>query len=348
MASETVICRRCGAGNPAGDQFCGTCGAFLEWEGEAGAAENLAPAENRAPPETPTPVAAPPATVAPPVALPPGSVTCSKCGTANPPGRTFCQKCGSKLGPSAASPIVAAASAGAAGAAPARSAPQPASSGGLPGWLPIVAVVGLLVGAGVVVYTLLLRPTPSSSLASAAPSATFTPTLPPSAGPASSGGSGGSSGAPESVQLTTTGATASSVAGDKKEFSADKAIDGRLDTCWQEGAADELGQWIEVTLAASRLDYVVIYSGYQLSHDAYLAFRRPKDVIVSVNGGPKVAFTLADSEQPQRLDIDDVAGATTVRLEIITSYDPQKTAYAGSPFDDLAISEIRVFGGAGG
>jgi hypothetical protein len=232
--------------------------------------------------------------------------------------------------------------------APTRSAPQPVSSGGLPGWLPIVAGVGLLVGAGVVIYTLLLRPTPSSSLASAAPSATFTPTLPPSAGPASSGGSGPSSGAPESVQLTTTGATASSVVGDKKEFSADKAIDGRLDTCWQEGAADELGQWIEVTLAPSRLDYVVVYSGYQLSHDTYLANRRPKDVAVSVNGGSKVAFTLADSEQPQRLDVDDVTGATTVRLEIVTTYDPQKTAYAGSPFDDLAISEIRVFGGAGG
>jgi hypothetical protein len=32
-----VICRRCGFGNVPGDQFCGSCGAFLEWEGEPAA-----------------------------------------------------------------------------------------------------------------------------------------------------------------------------------------------------------------------------------------------------------------------------------------------------------------------
>ncbi len=30
-----IVCKRCGNHNPAGDDFCGSCGAYLEWEGEA-------------------------------------------------------------------------------------------------------------------------------------------------------------------------------------------------------------------------------------------------------------------------------------------------------------------------
>ena len=29
-----TICKRCGFSNIPGDQFCGSCGAFLEWEGQ--------------------------------------------------------------------------------------------------------------------------------------------------------------------------------------------------------------------------------------------------------------------------------------------------------------------------
>ena len=29
-----IVCKRCGNHNPVGDDFCGSCGAFLEWEGE--------------------------------------------------------------------------------------------------------------------------------------------------------------------------------------------------------------------------------------------------------------------------------------------------------------------------
>src|SRR5512140_1548973 len=30
---QTVLCARCGFANTPGDQFCGSCGTFLEWEG---------------------------------------------------------------------------------------------------------------------------------------------------------------------------------------------------------------------------------------------------------------------------------------------------------------------------
>ena len=46
-------------------------------------------------------------------------------------------------------------------------------------------------------------------------------------------------------------------------------IDGRLDTRWQEAVGSQPGEWVEVTFAASRLDYVVVYAGFQLSHDSF-------------------------------------------------------------------------------
>src|SRR5512141_2528077 len=109
-----VICRRCGFGNVPGDQFCGSCGAFLEWEGEQ-SADTAAAAEDSPTAVWPTvaapgtsPAAAPdtawqdarttvtpvPGGAAP--AAPAGAdlVRCPACGTANPTTRTFCQSCG--------------------------------------------------------------------------------------------------------------------------------------------------------------------------------------------------------------------------------------------------------------
>lgn len=330
MPDGTVICRRCGVTNTSGDQFCGSCGAFLEWEGDATEAE-------------PTPIAPIPSVVPPPPPEPSTSaptVTCPACGNANPPSRTFCQRCGQVLDTRAPLGPVAP-------AAPVARPSPPSASGGIPSWLPIVAGIGVLAGVGFVLASIVMRPAPVAPGATTVPSVTFTPTLPPSAAAPSTSGAVSAPPA-ESVQLTLTGAAASSVVGNKEKFDAAKVIDGSLETCWQEGSAEEKGEWVEVTFGTSRLDYVVIYSGYQLSNDAYRANRRPENILVSVNGGAPVAFVLADSEQPQRLDVDDTPGATTVRIEIVTTFDPEATSYPGSPFDDLAISEIRAFGGAGG
>jgi ribosomal protein L40E len=339
----SIVCRRCGTSNVAGDQFCGSCGAFLEWEGEP-----TEPGESAGPAPAPTPWPAPEPVEPPPPPPPPvGAVVCRSCGTANPSTRTFCQSCGTILDPKAASGGVTP------GPTPPVAVPRPEPRGGLPGWLPIVVGAGLVIGVAAVVAATVLRPAAPTALASAFPSATFTPTLAPTATPigsTDSGGPGASEGgsAAPSVQLTATGATASSVVGDREKFAPAMVIDGALDTSWQEGAEDEAGEWVEVTLAPSRLDYVVIYSGYQLSHDAWLGNLRPQNVVVSVNGSGHDGFVLADSEQPQRLDIADTAGATTVRIEIVSAFASESTAYPGSPFDDLAISEIRLFGEAGG
>ena len=339
MSGPTLVCRRCGAANAAGDQFCGSCGAFLEWEGEP--VDDSGPAAQTLRTPAPTPPVVTSTTV--PIEPTEPSVVCPACRTVNPTSRTFCRSCGTTLPSSTPTETPAIESSGQ------RSTSAVADGGGLPGWLPIVAGAGVLVGIAIVVFAVVLRPAPPPPAASAFPSATFTPTLAPTPSPEPSAGASASAPPTQSpsVQLTLLGARASSVVGNRELFQPAMAIDGALDTCWQEGAAEEAGEWLEVTFEPSRLDYLVIYSGYQLSHDAYLANLRPETVLVTVNGGAPEAFVLADSEQPQRLDVEDVEAANTVRIEIVTTFPSEATAYGG-PFDDLAISEVRAFGTAGG
>ena len=355
MPPETIVCSRCGTVNGVGDQFCGSCGAFLEWEGQAPPADEprppVQPAEataSTAPEPAPVEVAAAPTAAPSPAAPPPapqaGFTVCPHCGSGNPPGRTFCHKCGKLL----AAPAPAAASA-AAGRATTKS-----SSGGVPRWLLIAIIAGLLVGAIAVAAAVLFKPSPLPT--DVGPSATLTPTLaiPPSitpapaSAPAASAPAASAAAPGESIQLTLTGATSSSVAADTPDVAPGNVIDGRLDTRWEEKVGAEPGEWVEITFGASRLDYLVIYNGFQLSHDSFVATKRPQNIVVTVNGGAPVGFMLADSETPQKLDVTDTPGATTVRIQIATTYPASASAYPGSPIDASAISEIRVFGSPGG
>jgi hypothetical protein len=148
-ADSHLLCRRCGFSNVPGDQFCGSCGAFLEWEGEPAApigspvATPLPPPAGTGPdPDVPQvrPAGGPPpvlpvtpweaagqASSAPTelirVPTPAGDgalIRCPACGIANAPGRTFCQSCGTKLAEAPRVAEVTAAQIAAAVNAPAR------------------------------------------------------------------------------------------------------------------------------------------------------------------------------------------------------------------------------------
>lgn len=382
---STVLCRRCGTPNIAGDQFCGSCGAFLEWEGEAFVepAPEPGPVEVAPPvipaPVTPTPVessgadahaspTSPPAPVAPagPATgtAPAGDrstlVRCPACGIANPAGRTFCQSCGTTLPADARVDVSAATAAWVAAGAPkpttvvkapggagvaaagvpgdAKAKKERQGSGGIPGWVLAMVLLGLLVGAGAVAISTLLGSGDLPSEATFAPSlpaqVTPTPTLQPTPGVTPE---------PPSA-LALLGASASSVIGNREKFSADKAIDGDRTTSWQEGAAEEAGQWLEVTFAAARVDALVIWNGYQESEAAYFANRRLRDVRITFDTGQAFEARLEDTMEPIRVEVTGVTGATRVRIEIVTTYDPRATEYPGSPFDDCALSEIQVLG----
>jgi len=381
--AATIICRRCGTANVPGDQFCGSCGAFLEWEGQAATPPEDVPAATPPPsPAVPTPVEPATAWTAPPTgpeaprplvpeseagaaaaSTPPGPgadaaaglVRCSACGVANPPSRTFCQSCGTTLAqasrifePDAATIAAAVEREPAVRPVPVTPvpdvAPRPAArtpSRGFPTWILAIGGLGILVGIGIVAVSMLLSGPGPGSIATTAPET----------GPAGSGAAVASDAAsddpsptPGAVQLTLTGATASSVIGNRDKFAAGMAIDGDPATCWQEGKATEKGQWIEVTFGPARVDAITLYNGYELSEDAYLANLRLKDISVSVNGADPIAIQLKDAQGPQRFELGGIAGATAIRITIVSTYPSEKTAYPNSPFDDAALSEIVVEG----
>ena len=130
-----IVCKVCGATNEQGATFCGTCGAFLEWSGEAvqpdGSTQPVGGQQGGVPP-VPPPVGptGPPAgdaaatstqpltAVDPPAdpAPPPGSIICSNCGMANDPTRVYCSRCATELA-AATAPVAAIAAAPPAGRA---------------------------------------------------------------------------------------------------------------------------------------------------------------------------------------------------------------------------------------
>jgi hypothetical protein len=107
-----IICSGCGHANGSGDAFCGSCGAFLEWDGEAvpagrvpaaRAADVAAPLPRPEPPEllsarVPQAEHERPDPVRPdPVDLGPADLYCGTCGSGNAAGRSFCRRCGAPL-----------------------------------------------------------------------------------------------------------------------------------------------------------------------------------------------------------------------------------------------------------
>jgi hypothetical protein len=386
-ADNHTICRRCGFANTPGDQFCGSCGAFLEWEGEpaagAAGATGTAPAGGGVAglgrdPDVPlvrgtgSPGAAdgtgtaptiPVTTVGPPAGAAAegaagaggdGLIRCPACGIANAPTRTFCQSCGAKLADAGrVAPVSAEQIAAAVNAPPrpvtvqtttVRSArSQPKEGGGVLKWVLALAVIGLLVGGGIVGIMYALRGNGTGTGATTAPSDAASGSPVASAGTAS----GAPTDAPPTakpVALKATGATASSVVGNRDKFKPDKAIDGDPKTCWQEGAKDEKDQWIEVTFDPSTVTGVTIVNGYNASTALYKGNRRLKDVRISVDGGPAVRVRLDDTSDPQKIKLDPVKGATRLRITIATTYNSVKTSVLGTPFDDAALGEITVLG----
>jgi len=384
-----VICRRCGFSNVAGDQFCGSCGAFLEWEGDTAPAATPPPAVTRAdddlaglarPAAMPASPVPPPvaqaAAAAGPVAPAAGLLRCPACGIANAATRTFCQSCGARLaeaprvGEVSREQIAAAVSARPTPAPPAsakaaRKEPGGRSSGGIAGWIIGVAVLGILVGVGIVAASVLLKspgpasgataapsaqvsdgPGSSSEAASAGAGATDTPSTAASA--AAGSASPAATGKVAGVPLEITGAAASSVVDGLAKFQPEMAIDGNVKTSWQEGATNEKGQWIEFSFDPARVDAVVLNNGYGASTALYKGNLRLKKIQISVNGGAPKVVTLKDTAKDQLIALGEHPGASRLRITIVSTYGSVKTSVSGTPFDDAALSEIRVLGVTGG
>jgi hypothetical protein len=180
-----IVCKVCGATNEQGATFCGTCGSFLEWSGEAVQPDGSTPPPGAPDGPPPGPAGQQPgaagaaavgaaagaaasdettamATSATPSTdpAPPGSIICPNCGQANDPTRVYCSRCATELAPAAAASdaVVAA----------------PPASGGIPP-VAILGAVGAVAVLGVLAFVFLLPKggeTPSSEAnVSDAPSA---------------------------------------------------------------------------------------------------------------------------------------------------------------------------------
>jgi len=364
-ANSPLICRRCGFTNVPGDQFCGSCGAFLEWEGEQ-AAPDTAPTVPTAP-DVP-PVTTPTTPYIAPQGAPSGGeglIRCPACGIANAATRTFCQSCGSRLvearrvAPVTPDQIAAAVNAPnrpvtvtttTIRSSQAEAAPA-ASGGGVLKWIAVMAIAGLLVGGGAVVVGNVLRGQGPGSAASGAPSAP-TGQASPGVSVEPSAPSETASAAPEPTptpgpkaeQLKLLGASASSVVGNLDKFQATKAIDGDPATCWQEGSTTEKGEWIEVVFARSKVTAIIVSNGYNASKALYRGNRRLKDIEIRVGDAAPVTVRLKDTGEPQKIDLKNVSGAVAVRITIVSTYPSVQTSVSGTPFDDAALDEIVVMG----
>jgi uncharacterized OB-fold protein len=369
-ADANLVCRRCGYTNVPGDTFCGSCGAFLEWEGEQ-AADPMAttptgPGPAAGPPPGPGPVAySDPVPVVTPVTPVPSTgsgggdlVRCPACGVANAASRTFCQACGTKLaeagrvGAISQDQIVAAVN------APNKPVTvttttlrhgdddEGGGAGSVVKWIAIMAVLGVIAGVALVLGGNLLRgegpqsgasPLPTQEGSSAAPSGSGTPS-------GSEAPSDAPTEAPENEALVLTDARASSVVGNREKFQPDRAIDRDPETCWQEGAEDEAGEWIEVTFAPAKVSVIELTNGYNASKALYRGNLRLREIEITIDAGVPFTAELEDTGDPQRINVPNVEGATTVRITIVSTYPAKETAVQGTPFDDAALGEIVVLG----
>ena len=376
-ANSPLICRRCGFGNAPGDEFCGSCGAFLEWEGEQLDSGVPTVAASSDVPPVPAGSDGPPVATsfATPIEEPrpveqgaEGLIRCPACGIANAASRTFCQSCGTRLldagrvAPVSPDQIAAAVSAPNRPATvttttirPPRPNPEPGSSGGsVLKWIVIMVILGLLVGVGIVVAGNLLKGEGPGSGATAGSSTGAGPVSPgtseaptasaetPSDAPTPTPTEG-----PKAEPLALLGASASSVVGDLPKFQPTMAIDGDPDTCWQEGSKKEKGEWIEVVFAPSKVTALIITNGYNASNALYQGNRRLKNIEIKVGNAAPETVRLKDTGTPQKINVKNVSGAVAVRITILSTYPSVATSVVGTPFDDAALGEIVVMGIAG-
>jgi Tol biopolymer transport system component len=153
-----VVCKVCGTENEAGAAFCGSCGSFLEWNGEPATPDPGAGADS---PTATVPIAPIPPVIAAPAAEPatpdPGVaagsvIVCPACGTPNEASRTFCRRCATELAPASAE-------------APAAAPPRPPRSGPPVALLGGAAAIVLLAALGAVFVLPRLAPAGSATTA---------------------------------------------------------------------------------------------------------------------------------------------------------------------------------------
>lgn len=346
-----VECTACGQRCERGEQFCGSCGAYLDWSAQsvppaadaATAAPELSaapepsagpvasePAASAAPTSREEPVAAPvqpraagpvppptPRTVTRPPDEPPpapGELVCGQCGVGNVPTRRFCRRCGASL-------------------ADAPPAPRPSWWRRLTTRTPRPAPA-----AGT-------RPAPGRRRRLRRPRL-LVPAVIVALGLAAFGLRGQIGGATDKVkdrvaktsQIHAVSITASSSA---PGHAAGLAVDGTTDRYWAPAAGGSgAGQYLDAKFDRPfRLLDVVIHPGASAVEEQFLKQARPHDVVVTTTDSHGAStsheFHLTDTPGPQTFHLA-VSDVTRIRLTLRSAYAPARTRH-------VAVAEVEFF-----
>ncbi len=145
--------------------------------------------------------------------------------------------------------------------------------------------------------------------------------------------------APRSLPAT---AKASSVLAPADAYHPGYLFDGRLDFGWVEGVKGPgLGESMALTFTAPlTITAIEVWNGYQRSEDHFKKNARAKKVTVTVDGAEPIELSLKDAQGSQKLMLPKPVSTKSLTLTI-------KEAYPGSKYDDLVLSELRVWDAEG-
>ena len=115
-------------------------------------------------------------------------------------------------------------------------------------------------------------------------------------------------------------------------------FDGRLDFGWVEGVKGPgLGESMALTFAAPlTITAIEVWNGYQRSDDHFKKNARAKKVTITVDGAEPIELALKDAQGSQKLMLPKPVNTKSLTLTI-------KEAYPGTKYDDLVLSELRVW-----
>ena len=124
----------------------------------------------------------------------------------------------------------------------------------------------------------------------------------------------------------------------KTKHTADRVLDGKMDTAWAEGVAGYgIGETITLefdgTYMVSGFD---IWAGYHKSSDLYAMNGRPQQICVIFGDGTWLSYQLHDAKRKQTITFATPVVTDSVTIQI-------KSSYPGTYFEDTVISEISLF-----
>lgn len=145
--------------------------------------------------------------------------------------------------------------------------------------------------------------------------------------------------APRSLATT---AKASSVLAPADAYHPGYLFDGRLDFGWVEGVKGPgIGESMTLTFSAPvTLTALELWNGYQRSDDHFKKNARAKKLSVVIDGAEPIELAVKDAQGSQKLLLPKPTSTTSLTFTI-------KEAYPGSKYDDLVLSELRVWDSEG-